>query len=574
MRKILTVLMLFGLCQTALKAQNNSDYRRSGMTLLFTQQGLDKLNSGNELGSIDFPSKYDNNSFGNEIINVSGLPYFNPNAYNNLDERKQVILRNLKEQKIANKIIKNLFTDATGKTTLAKIEQRGAYDASDAVVVAAENSQLKKDNILRDRSYDLIGNMYITVYDITENNDKNSNDDVSVMVSGTTYLFKVNLDSILKNGEFWQLIDYEQPDANKKIALSNYDFIIEPVSNAGFAVTTTKLKGVDAGNLVDNLMAKKNDTKKDVKKYKTKAELNSDILNKIVKISDNNLSKNVSAFVVKNKIHQTNPIRIKIGTKEGLRIDDLYEVRENVLDNKGNKTTKHIGWIRAKKIASNTYNATGNSATSEFYTVASRRTASGMSVVYKAQTGLLFNLTYLDGNSLYSGGSLSVDYVTKLLPGLRASLSITGGNTNKFETSNLTYKDGGASFPNKFIGTSTNLELAVNKIFQANRIELTPFVGFSYTTVKYAQYRNTNSNKVFDLAQSLKDMKSTTLGIPVGVKLGYNLGKSFQLFVGYKYGFNIETKTDKNIYDSSFDELQLNIANPSAAFAGLRLFGF
>lgn len=574
MRKFFLTFLLIASCQLTLKSQTNSEYRRSGMTLLFTQQGLDKINSNNEANYVSFPTKFDNNSFGNNIINVIGLPYYNPSSYNDNEIRKKAILQNLQDQKIANKIIKNLFTDETGKTTLSKIEQRGAYDANDAVVIAAENSQLKKDNILRDRSYELIGNIYISVYDITETNDKNTKDDVSVMVSGTTYLFKINIDDILKSGEFWQMIDYENPDASKQATLANYNFVIETVNNVPFIITTTKLKGVNTENIIGNLMAKKSEPKKDITDYKTKTELNSDILNKIVKNSDNSLSKYVNAFVVKNKIHQTNPLRVKIGTKEGLRIDDLYEVKENIIKKNGDKKQKHIGWIRAKNIASNTYNATGNSATSQFYSVASKKISTGMSVTHKPQTGLLFNLTYIDGNGLYSGGSLSVDYVTKLIPGLRASLAVTGGNTNKFETANLTYKDGSGSFPNRFIGTTSNIELSINKIFQSNRLELTPFVGFSYTTTKYTQYRNTNNNKVYDLVSSLKDMKSTTLGIPVGVKLGYNFGKSFQIFVGYKYGFILETKTDKNIYDSFNDELQLNFDKPSNAFVGLRLFGF
>ena len=62
-------------------------------------------------------------------------------------------------------------------------------------------------------------------------------------------------------------------------------------------------------------------------------------------------SKNYDGFKVKTPVFDLSPIQAKIGKKEDLRIDDLYQVLENREKQSGEKFVKSIGYVRSKKVA-------------------------------------------------------------------------------------------------------------------------------------------------------------------------------------------------------------------------------
>ena len=87
----------------------------------------------------------------------------------------------------------------------------------------------------------------------------------------------------------------------------------------------------------------------------------------------------------------------------------------------------------------------------------------------------------------------------------------------------------------------------------------------------------------YDVKDFLDDSKakisSTNYGALTGFKAGINLGKHFQLNIGYKLGFDIGSKTKVTFTDDSESEEQdLNysakFSNPSNLSFGIRLFGF
>jgi hypothetical protein len=477
----------------------------------------------------------------------------------------------------ANKMIAAIFKDkVTGATTLEKLKDRGEYNASDAQYMTAMNSQ-RKEAALKDMGIELLKNVYFQVYDIQEYKETadDKNKSKTYTISGTAYLYKVDLDAILTSGTFWDLIDYEKPDLNKQNNLQNYDFSITPVLQTSVYSTASNLKGVKVNSLISNMVKKQGEQKDETINYRTEKEINLALLDKLVNSADINFSKNFETFKVKVPVYNADPLTIKVGKKESLRIDHLYLITENRIDKKGNKYTKKIGWVRAKHVSDNKRNADGKTEPSLFYKTYSKNIQKGMGATYAPETGLVIGASYNLGNSLMSGYFINAEYITHFWKGFRIGLS-AGGFNDQVETNPFTYDNGNTS-PFKFKGTNTYFDLVFSQTLQANRIELIPFIGASYTTIAYKTY-NSNGGADKNLSTtipSLEGYTSNTIGAVGGIRFGIDLGKNLQMNVGYKLGYNLNTKIKDDMKAADGNKnLNINLENPTAITVGIRLFGF
>ena len=472
----------------------SSKYVRNGMSFHFiTPSGF----SSGIVNAIKVPGKYDDNSFGDNTLNVN---LSNLASDQNSKQKKgntsieveassddyKLIEQAVQQQKIANKILSNILLDENGKINFDKtIFKRGEYNATDKDAIQADASNKGWGKIRTDAITNVLNNVYLVVNQTGAITNSTSKDVTTYSVPFKSYLLQVDLASLLSTLEFY---DKFPLDKNITKELNDYKFSIKLLSVSNGIGSTTD-QDIELNGL------------KVVKKPKTEQQIYVDLATSTVDQGIIDHANNYEALKVKTPIISTGPITAKIGTKEGLRIDDRFEVFENRMSEKtGEKSATRMGYVRVAKVGENESVADGNSEVSKFYKAPARRVEKNMILKEIPETGIQVGAEIAFGQSSYLSGLqvrtkdvvmplLNIDYVTHLLKGNRVGVS-------------LAVMDG------------SPIALAeVKQVIQLNRLTFTPGVGYLY----YLETENENDEPG---------------GLSASFKLGLELGKNFQINLG------------------------------------------
>jgi len=489
----------------------SSKYVRNGMSFHFvTPSGF----SSGIVNAIKVPGKYDDNSFGDNTLNVN---LSNLASDQNSKQKKgntsieveassddyKLIEQAVQQQKIANKILSNILLDENGKINFDKtIFKRGEYNATDKDAIQAAASNKGKSKILTDAITNVLNNVYLVVNQTGAITNSTSKDVTTYSVPFKSYLLQVDLASLLSTLEFY---DKFPLDKNITKELNDYKFSIKLLSVSNGIGSTTD-QDIELNGL------------KVVKKPKTEQQIYVDLATSTVDQGIIDHANNYEVLKVKTPIISTGPITAKIGKKEGLRIDDRFEVFENRMSEKtGEKSATRMGYVRVGKVGENESVADGNSEVSKFYKAPARRVEKNMILKEIPETGIqvgaeiafgqssylspetysykIGNQTYYDVENVVKTKSvvmplLNIDYVTHLLKGNRVGVS-------------LAVKDGNA------------IALAeVKQVLQLNRLTFTPGVGYLY----YLESEGDDPG-----------------GLSASFKMGLELGKNFQINLGPRF---------------------------------------
>ena len=154
-----------------------------------------------------------------------------------------------------------------------------------------------------------------------------------------------------------------------------------------------------------------------IRKRKSMTELMQNLAPSMQRKAIFSSSKKVEDFKLKVPILSKGPIKAKLGTKEGLYVDQRFFAYEYELDKKGNEVKKKVAMVRAVKIANNDSIASGNSTPSTFR-------QQGGKPIYE---GTLLEMKEDIGIGLTMGGIISEKDVGGLHVGLDLRLTgITG----------------------------------------------------------------------------------------------------------------------------------------------------
>ena len=368
-------------------------YRRSSLyTLMVDDQSREHYSTIKDaFGNTELSEKFNNHNIG---------PYLIPGVGGEKDQTQQI-----EDYLNANGVAKSLLSkwfnrDENGAFNMDLVAERGQYDATDLNVKVAMESKRGRA-LLQDAGEELIGNTFVIVYDYKYTNKEeqaekrggflNAVSTVASFVPGgedvasvatlgkaasdvvgkgcfvrtTTYLYQLVWDEETANKfytDFW--IDESNLDENKKEKFESTDFF--------------KLKYVGSEVSRNNLQST-------IFTSKTNEEL---IEIATIRAVDKNISKlqrTFENFRVKTPLLSGDPIKAKIGLKEGLEKGDKFEVLEQVLDDDGKTSYKRVGTIRVDKnhIWDNTFMAeeAKNAQETEDYTLFkgnSNKYASGM----------------------------------------------------------------------------------------------------------------------------------------------------------------------------------------------------
>lgn len=613
---LLTALFISVLSQMNIYAQGYSRVSISPIYLQFNSG----VNYRSFADSVKVPEKYDYNYFGNNTLRVN-IDMISPAQQRANDLSQQIsslvksgstdlatlgslreqqrearnqaaiddslrdhkILQSVNESKLANKILSSILIDPNQKVmTLDILAKRAEYNASDADFVKAMNSETKMAAI-RDKGLDLLKNTYILLLE-TNNVKETASDEKDgrkklISHSGYVHLFQIDIDTLVKTGQFDPLV-FTEPDQAKYQRFQSFEFPVKLILKKAISgdvnnyyTEAPSLKGLASSML-------KGETAQPLPIIiKSEEEISKDIVTALLNDAEDKITKEYKPFQVKVSVFASNPIRAKIGAKESLKIDHLFRVTENVIEKDGSVNEKKVGWVRARKVSDNKMVADGNMEPSIFYKVASGKVEKGMKLTEKRETGIVLGATYnMSKENVMSGPLVNLDYITHASPGLRIGVGIGGFNRLRPDDVQVA----GVSISKNvldFSGTNIYGELNLQKIIQANRIELTPFLGGYFSALSIDKYylNNTEFETLND--EVLDGTTNIVYGALGGIKLGLNLGKHTQLFAGYKYGFQLgsqlkNSKDEEIVYGTNSGTITMDFQQPASMFFGLRLLGF
>ncbi len=501
------VCSLFLLCffsMNTLFAQKSqvetSKYERNSLSLHFLKFASGNSFSDQVLNSVKVSGKYDDNSLGSNVltINVSEpgisaapLPK-GAKAVNKVDaeaasEFYGLLVKNIYDQKIPNKILAKILINDQKVSTPDVLSQRGEYNATDAQVLKA-NASKEGASLLRNNGLEnMLKNVYFIVTQtgaIKSEYSKTAKENM-YSVSYKSYLIQIDLKDLLATN-FWNDFYWTEPNEAKYNNFMNYKFPVKLISVTESAATTSETKLELVGLKLE-------------KKPKTQEEITKELAEQTVSDALTTHAANYDPFKVKTVVYTASPITAKIGKKEGLRIDDRYEVFENRMSETGEKTSVKMGYVRASKVADNAKNADGNTQPSEFYKAPARRVDKNMILKEVPEKGIQIGAEMMFGDG-FTAAAANIDYVTHLFKGNRASVSAI-------------------SFMPKEGDGITLVAAEVKQIIQLNKLAIMGTAGYLY---------DPNSKEEESDSPALSAMTGS-------IKLGIDFGKNFQINAGQRF---------------------------------------
>ena len=427
------------------------------------------------------------------------------------------ITKSLIDNKIPAKIFSDILIDEKGNLNTNYIFNRGEYNAND-VDIFISNFAKEGKSLIQNSGFDVLDKVHIIIFDqfVTDNKFN--------PITYRAYLFKISVNKI----DFWdKIID---PNTNKlsRNNINAYDYKLDYVTSK------------DAKSL-DRLFIK--------------------------------LGRKYKPLRVTSSITSTGPISSKIGSKEGIRVNDLFQVIENKKKSNNNIVQSSKGYVRVKSVADNSGNANGNTSASTFYSIFSGPLDKGMILRSSPNRGIYIGASRFltsDDKSLLNGYMYQVDYFSHKYKGVYYSLGI--GNSDTIKSKSFIYPGGIEKSDTTAILTGINFQFVVGKNIQLNFIELSPQFGLyvgSYPIDRYL-YKNRPINK----PSFFETDGVSTWSLMTGLKVGINLGKSFQIYASMnqllgKSSFGLTSSLEKTKADKTY----ITFNNSSSLKIGLRLIG-
>jgi hypothetical protein len=470
------------------------DYLRPSLTVIYVDRGeplSDRLIQQMQANGIS--GKFNDNSVETCRISATNGPIEEEN------------LKVLLEKEVSKEIVRRWFPFDPDRKEFSKevIAERGVYNASDADVITA-NAATRKDDLLKTAGLQLIDRSYIIVYDFY---------DIESVADESSHGYQTNCDVYLYQLDWNPEVEalfYEQ--WTNPYAIDQLDFPVKHVASIlkKSHLTPLKVSQSNGGGFL---------TLSEEKLFEAFAV-------EIEKTASVYLTKVNEDFKVKAPIFSVSPVRAKIGTKEGLTVDQRYFAYEIELNDLGEKITKRKGVVRAASIVKNDTIATGDGGTSKFYQTYGGRLREGMLLQQKADFGL--GISLFAGSDLTILGEFSVGYwLGKYVPALQnvkvpygtkiylkgvipfATMEMDGAKVTNSDGKTLTWSVFGA-------GVSKDFYFA--HIFAA-----TPYIGFSSLLIPK------------EYTESVKATNKSTSGLDAGANLSVAILHNAQIIgtVGY-----------------------------------------
>jgi len=558
-------------------------FYRPSLTNLFIQPKSSEARVVvDEFKKLDLEKRFDNNGVANNTISVTlPEPPQMPTSQDAIElvklmkEYKKAMKvyeeqKSLAIQKQVKPITKQVIAkwwnrDASGNMSDELILQRGMFSATDRDVIQDGTSEIaRRANI----GYELIKRSYITVYEITDvksmdqvYNERDAAARIAAQKSKTEFkpvprtqegyqasynaiTYKIVWNDSVQSvffDKFWVDKSTASSDRSTKVnAFENSDYpLVQVASLSGKASSIQSNDPKTYSGLLGKTLVRK-----------TMDQLLHDMSSSIQENAMFKTTKLVEDFQTKAPIFVTYPTQVKIGTKEGIYIDERFMVYQKFVDPKTKmESKKKIGMVRVKSIADNDVVANGDSKASLFQQQAGKKLNSGNFVQMKEDLGISVMIGYGVGDNSMGGVYASLDqrvsryFKNKFARGVYFTF---GANMAGFTDQNIILGD------TTYSGTAINFSLGIGKeIYFTKRghLFLYPSVGYSIhsLTLNKRQGKEISADnfKPFPVSNSStsyseNDYSWTNGGLLASLGIGYNFSASFSLLIrpsiSYKLG--------------------------------------
>ncbi len=433
------------------------------------------------------------------------------------DKAFQPIMDDLAKDAIA----KWFLRDSNGDFSTDYIVKRGLETADDKDYIESKAAKIDRRSNLGN---EMVKFTYVFLYDINklEKKERTAQNDLEQWTAKyTARVYKLVWDEETQNyfdNKLWSdKTSHNQENVNRwKDAKFSFAFVDE-------------VRGSAHASTID---------------HKSDDELLAIVADEVKKESILKITKKVDDLKTKSSIHSEKPITAKIGTKEGLAIDQRYFVYEIVKkDENSPEEKKRRGVLRVKKVANTDGEAKGHTATSVFTQQGGRKLYQGMLIELNEDRGIIPNIGYTMnfGNKALGGISGGASYrisdifkqlrkinslknnktlkklEQKVVPGIHAGFNVT---LNMFK--DLQYGR------NQFSGMTWLIEGRLSKEFYftpKGNIYVQPYVGVGFSSYSFSKI---NGQKI---TQNTNKPSMSAFALPFGLKLGYNIHPSVSIAV-------------------------------------------
>lgn len=523
MKKLFTSLALCGClvvsAQEKVRENVQDDYKRNSLSIIVVDRGDNYDDTVFEaVRSINLGDKFDLNLIPTNRITISGN---RANTVGGIEVGKAVNASDLGKE-----ILSYWFDrQADGTMNAKRLEQRGNYNADDQDVLNARAAKVGPES-LGDVGYALINGSYVMILDYSGiTSSKNDKQEVSWSVTTNAYVYQIDYSEDIEAQviEAWVYED----DTPEAIARKNeaYDKILVGMSPKATVSYTTSAKEADGG---------------------VRAAIVEGYGETLLR-----LENQIPAWNVTTAIAKRNPLRAKIGTKEGVKNRMRFRAYLVKGDKNGNPYTVPKGYIRATTVADNRGMATGQSTKfTEFYQISGGKIDEGMTIKQKNDLGMGVSLGYKVGG--LAPYNLTVDYLASINTKGFAHYGLLNVGYDMFSGSKIGDKvgqylpagsltgltDGGISYINFGIGYGFGIR-------PIRHVELMPFImgGGDYMM---------NHNDLPD-DEETEDSFSKKIAWygNAGLRVNFNVKYPLQLFIQADYTLLIE----EGSYYKAFNDL-------------------
>lgn len=528
----------------------SADYRRSSITYLLVETNT---NSNNQriktaMSKLNIPDKFNDNNLVKRSFGVSRferdteMDFLSQALSRKImpESSLSIISDALAEEKIANEVIAKWWSRKDdGTFGVELLQERGAYDATDAEVIAARAGVRGMTRVM-DAGEELLNKSYILVFDFYNiktmeqyynDVDENRRETASKRETGFTpvdrtmegyrtdlmaHLFRIDYNDSVSAVFYQELwinpdLDNKQTWDSKKKRFNDFDFPIEYITSVKTSQQSAQSKKASFGKKTDDQLFEK-------------------MVEQGIEEVLFQLSTKYEDFRVKTAVYATRPIRAKIGLKEGLSVDQRYFVYEYELNTTGEAVPVKKGVIRAKNnISDNRQVASGETKPSRFYQVAGSRIEQGMLLQQKNDFGVGVTIGYgIDNMVLGSGLWLMAEINMSQMLG-RAGKQWSPGIKLYVDASFDGIDDD--DLPLSILSITGGLS---KDMFLMRNVHLTPFLGIGFESASANEDGTIYTNTVpVDLVSEEEILY--TLFASAGVRLGINLRHNIQLLPSFNY---------------------------------------
>lgn len=347
---LIAICPMMAFSQPGTNAVEPDYYDRSSLSIIVVNRG-DKWDGeiNNFLSGLEISEKFD--------INDIPIKKFSVNNPNRSDPIGQEMANSLVEESgVMKQVLAYIFNrQPDGSMDASRIVDRGLYNAKDQDILNAAAAKIHDQRLAWGEK--LVDNSYILVLDfwnLSKDHSQNAGDHYYAWIDA--YAYKIDFDG-QKLDEFYRnaWADPDSSPSQKAAARKWFDNLhvgFTPVAS----VMETNSGRESAMAAIASIITLKGNTNLTMNGAMNEAYTN-------IMYS---LEKKIPQWNVAVPVISTNPIRAKIGDKEGIRNGQRYRAYSYAEDKDGKLVSQARGYLRAIKIVDNIGVATGNSVTSEF----------------------------------------------------------------------------------------------------------------------------------------------------------------------------------------------------------------